>query len=64
MVVECVGLARSHAATVSDIRRSFAPVGLTSRTSTSSGNVWFMLLSVTVTFVIRPVKPVTEIVDG
>ena len=48
----------------SDIMMAFAPVGPTSSTSTSSGNVWLRLLSVTVTFEIVPAKPETPMLDG
>src|ERR1051325_11465634 len=43
---------------------AFFPVGLTSNRSRSSGQVWFTLLSVTVTLATVPPKPDTRMVEG
>ncbi len=46
------------------MRMNLRPVGLTSSTSTSDGNVWLMLDNVTVTFEIVVGTPETRIDDG
>jgi hypothetical protein len=48
----------------SDIIMAFCPAGPTSITSTSSGKVWLILLSLTVTFVTVPDRPDAEMFDG
>jgi len=48
----------------SDMMIAFCPLGPTSMTSTSSGNVCEKVLSVTVTFVTVPPAPETTIFDG
>ena len=48
----------------SDIRMNLAPDGLTSKTSTSEGNVCVSVLSVAVTVTTLPVRPETTISDG
>lgn len=48
----------------SDIMIAFCPSGPTSRMSTSSGNTWLKLLSVTVTVLTVPVTPEIDMLDG
>jgi hypothetical protein len=48
----------------SDIIMAFCPPGPTSNMSTSSGNTWLRLVSVTVTLATVPVPPEISMIDG